>query len=170
MERVNQELEQYLRVLVSQRQDNWADLLPLAEFQYNDHIHSSTQHPPFLLDNGHLPQMGFEPGQRQSRVESVNEFMDWMKSTLEEVKAALAKSKDDMTQYYNQGRTAVPEYKPGDKVYLDATDINTAHPSQKLSHRRLGPFLIERKVGNSTYCLRLPLSMKWIHPVFNVVK
>ena len=31
-ERVNQELEQYLRIFVNQRQDDWADLLPLAKF------------------------------------------------------------------------------------------------------------------------------------------
>ena len=29
-ERVNQELEQYLRIFVNQRQDDWMDLLPLA--------------------------------------------------------------------------------------------------------------------------------------------
>ena len=46
--------------------------------------------------------MGFEPGQHQSRVESVNEFKDRMKDTLEEAKAALTKSKDDMAQYYNR--------------------------------------------------------------------
>ena len=60
-EQVNQELEQYLQIFINQRQDDWADLLPLAEFQYNNHIHSSTQHPPFLLEAGQLPQMGFEP-------------------------------------------------------------------------------------------------------------
>jgi len=169
-ERVNQELEQYLRVFVNQRQDDWADLLPLAEFQYNNHVHSSTQHPPFLLEAGRLPRMGFEPDQRPSKVESVNEFRDRMKSTLEEAKAALAKSKEDMARYYNQRRSAAPEYKPGDKVYLDASDIHTTRPSKKLSHKRLGPFLVERKVGNGAYRLRLPLSMKRFHPVFNVVK
>ena len=39
-ERVNQELEQYLQLFVNQHQDDWMDLLPLAEFQYNNHIHS----------------------------------------------------------------------------------------------------------------------------------
>jgi len=169
-ERVNQELEQYLRIFVNQRQDDWADLLPLAEFQYNNHVHSSTQHPPFLLEAGRLPRMGFEPDQRPSRLESVNEFTDRMKSTLDEAKAALMKSKDDMARYYNQKRSAAPEYKPGDKVYLDASDIQTTRPSKKLSHKRLGPFLIERQVGNSAYRLRLPVSMSRLHPVFNVVK
>jgi hypothetical protein len=169
-ERVNQELEQYLRLFVNQRQDNWSDLLPLAEFQYNNHIHSSTQHPPFLLETGRLPRMGFEPNQPPSRVESVNEFTDRMRTTLEEAKAALAKSKEDMARYYDQNRTKAPEYKPGDRVYLDASDIQTTRPSRKLSHRHLGPFRVEERVGNSVYRLRLPPSMKRLHPVFNVVK
>jgi hypothetical protein len=114
--------------------------------------------------------MGFEPDQRPSRVESVNEFTERMKTTLDEAKAALAKSKDDMTRYYNQKRTAAPDYKPGDMVFLDATDISTTRPSRKLSHRRLGPFTVERKVSNNAYRLRLPLAMKRIHPVFNVIK
>lgn len=164
-ERVNQELEQYLRLFIGQRQDDWADLLPLAEFQYNNHVHSSTQHPPFLLENGRLPHMGFEPAQPPSKTEMVNEFTDRMKSTLEEAKSALAKSKDDMTQYYNRDRTVAPEYLPGNRVYLDASDIMTTHPSRKLSHRHLGPFPVVRKVGNNTYRLRLPPSMSRIHPV-----
>ena len=49
-ERVNQELEQFLWLFVSERQDDWHALLPLAEFSYNNHVHASTQHTPFLLD------------------------------------------------------------------------------------------------------------------------
>jgi len=45
-EQVNQELEQYLRIFVGERQDDWYTLLPLAEFSYNNHIHSSTQQTP----------------------------------------------------------------------------------------------------------------------------
>jgi len=54
-ERVNQELEQYLRLFTNQRQDDWVGLLPFAKFQYNNQVHSSTQHPPFLLDTGRVP-------------------------------------------------------------------------------------------------------------------
>ena len=114
--------------------------------------------------------MGFEPNQRPSRLESVNEFTDRMRNTLEEAKAALTKSKDDMARYYNQKRSTAPKYNPGDKVYLDASDIQTTRPSRKLSHKCLGPFLIERQVGNNVYRLRLPASMSRLHPVFNVVK
>ena len=154
-ERINQELEQYLQLFVNQRQDDWVGLLPFMEFQYNNHVHSATQQPPFFLDTGQAPHMGFEPGQRRSHLESVNEFKECMEGALEEAKAALAKSKDDMTRYYNQRWTLTPDYKPGDKVYLDPSDIQTNRPSMKLSHRRLGPFPIVKKVGNSAYQLQL---------------
>jgi hypothetical protein len=39
-----------------------------------------------------------------------------------------------------------------------------------LSHHRLGPFEIVKRVGNSAYHLKLPQSMSRLHPVFNVVK
>ena len=57
MERVNQELEQYLCLFTNQRQDDWDNLLPFAEFQYNNHVHTATQAVPFLLYTGWIPQM-----------------------------------------------------------------------------------------------------------------
>ena len=93
-----------------------------------------------------------------------------MKDTLNEAKAALVKSKDEMAKYYDQKRTPAPYYQPGDRVYVDASDIQMTQPSKKLSHRRLGPFPVVCKVSNSSYCLRLPPSMSRLHPVFNTVK
>ena len=58
---INQELDQYLWLFVNKRQDNWYNLLPLVEFQHNNHIHSTTQQPPFLLDTRWFSHMGFEP-------------------------------------------------------------------------------------------------------------
>ena len=74
-----------------------------------------------------------------------------MNSALEEAKAALTKSKDDMAKYYDQRHTPAPDYKSGDKVYLDASGIQTNRPSRKLSHCRLGPFPIVKKVRNGAY-------------------
>ena len=142
----------------------------MAEFQYNNHIHSGTQQTPFYLDSGRHPRMGFEPAQPASRLETVNEFTDRMHSALTEAKAALAKAQDDMTRYYNQRREPAPEYTPGDKVYLDGSDIRTSRPSKKLAHRFLGPYVVERRVGPNAYRLKLPHSMSRLHPVFPVVK
>jgi len=135
MERVNQELDQYLRLFVNERQDDWYDLLPMVEFQYNNHVHSATQQPPFLLDTGWLPRMGFEPQQNPSSLETVNEFMEKMRMAIEEAKSTIRKAQDDMKKYYDRRRTPALVFKPGDKVFLDASDIQTTCPLQKLSHR-----------------------------------
>src|SRR6185437_6153401 len=42
-ERVNSILEQYLRCYIDYQQTDWSALLPVAEFAYNNTIHSSTQ-------------------------------------------------------------------------------------------------------------------------------
>ena len=144
--RVNQELEQYLRVFISKRQDNWAELFPMAEFQHNNHIHSATQTTPFLLDSGCALRMGFEP-HTPSQVEAVNKFMEHMKSTIEEAHSTIKKFKNNMAQYYNHHQTPALEFKPRDKVFLDASDIQTNRPLQKLAHKYLGLFPAIKRVG-----------------------
>ena len=57
-----------------------------------------------------------------------------MKDTLDEAKAALVKSKDEMAKYYDWKRTPALDYQPGDRVYLDASDIQTTWHSKKLSY------------------------------------
>ena len=98
---VNQELEQYLHLFMNERQDDWDDLLPMAEFQYNNHVHSSTCQTPFMLDTGQHPHMGFKLHQNPSHMESLNEIKEQMEESLSEAKLALAKYKEDMECYYN---------------------------------------------------------------------
>jgi len=114
--------------------------------------------------------MGFKPRQNPSGLETVNEFMKRMRTAIEEAKSAIHKAQDDMKRYYNRRRTPAPVFNSGDKVFLDTSDIRTMHPSQKLSHQWLGPFVVERRIGPMAYCLKLPHRMKQLHPVFNIVK
>jgi len=100
-ERINQKLDQFLHLFVNERQNDWYNLLPIAEFQHNNHVHSATQQPPFLLNTGRIPRMGFEPSQAPSGLETVNQFTEWMKSATEETKSVICKAQEDMMQYYN---------------------------------------------------------------------
>ena len=61
MERVNQVLEQYLHLYVNYDQDNWAALLPLAEFAYNNAPHSSTNMSPFFATYGYHLTLDIAP-------------------------------------------------------------------------------------------------------------
>ena len=101
-ERVNQELDQYLWLFVNKRQDDWYDLLPMAEFQHNNHVHSATQQPLFLLDTRQLPCMGFEPRQNPSSLETVNEFTERIRMAIKEAKSTIRKAQDDMKKYYDR--------------------------------------------------------------------
>jgi len=94
-------LDQYLWLFVNERQDDWYDLLPMAEFQHNNHVHFATQQSPFLLDTGQLSCMGFEPRQNPSGLETVNEFMERMRTAIEKAKSAICKAQDDMKKYYD---------------------------------------------------------------------
>jgi hypothetical protein len=169
-EHVNQVLEGYLRTFTSRRQDNWDDLLLSSEFHYNNSQHLSTQQTPFMLDTGRNPHMGFEHQQPRSNLKSVNEFAERMALGIEEAKTALTKAKDEYAMYYNRRHEPAPVFAPGDRVWLDRSDITTNRPSSKLSHRRLGPFVIEACVGHGVYRLALPPQLRRLHPVFPVVK
>ena len=57
MEMVNQILEQYLQVYINYQQDNWVNLLPLAEFAYNNTSHSVTMFTPFFTNKGFHPKL-----------------------------------------------------------------------------------------------------------------
>jgi len=93
-----------------------------------------------------------------------------MRTAIEEAKSMIHKAQDDMKKFYNRHRTPAPVFNPGNKVFLNALDIQTTHPLQKLLHRQLGPFVVEHRIGPMAYCLKLPHRMKQLHPVFNVVK
>jgi len=93
-----------------------------------------------------------------------------MRMVIKEAKSVIRKAQDDMKRYYDCRRTPAPVFNPGNKVFLDASDIRTMRPSQKLSHQRLGPFVVEQWIGPMAYRLKLPYWMKQLHPVFNVVK
>ena len=50
-ERMNQELEQYLRMFIDHRQEQWPEWLGTAEFAYNNKVQTSTKVLPFMTNN-----------------------------------------------------------------------------------------------------------------------
>ena len=55
-ERVNQVLEAYLRPYINQEQEDWVDLLPIAEHAYNNLVTSATGMTPFYANYGRHPE------------------------------------------------------------------------------------------------------------------
>ena len=78
MERINQELEQYLRVFIDHRQEQWPDWLGIVEFAYNNKIHAATKILLFKANYSQDPRMGFE-GRRKGKYEAAGKFVERMK-------------------------------------------------------------------------------------------
>ena len=59
-ERQNSTMETYLRAFVNFEQNDWARLLPMAEFAYNNAKNASTGHTPFKLNCGYHPRVSYK--------------------------------------------------------------------------------------------------------------
>ena len=95
MERMNQELEQYLRFFMDHQQKDWPEWLALAEFAVNNKIHTATKILPFMANYGRELRMGGNIRKR-GKVEKVMEFVKRMKKVYEEVGMILKKVQEDM--------------------------------------------------------------------------
>src|SRR3979490_535470 len=58
---MNQTLKQYLRVYCNYQQNNWSDLLPIAEFAYNNTPNAMTGISPFFANKGYHPNISIYP-------------------------------------------------------------------------------------------------------------
>ena len=97
-ERINQELEQYLRVFIDHRQEQWLDWLGTVEFTYNNKIHTAIKNSPFKVNYGQDQRMGFE-GRRKGKYEVAGKFMEKMRKIQEKVKTALGKAQKEMKKF-----------------------------------------------------------------------
>jgi len=78
IERVNQELKQYLCMFINHRQKQWPEWLEIVEFAYNNKIHLATKVLPFRANYGQDLRIGFE-GRRRGRHKAAGEFVERMK-------------------------------------------------------------------------------------------
>ena len=166
MERMNQELEQYLQFFIEHRQKDWPKW-SAAEFAINNKAHTATKVLPFMAN--YRKEMRMEGDiRKKGKVESATEFVEKMKKVHEEAEAALRKMQEEMKKYADKGRKEMEKWKKGDQILLSTKDlVFKERPSKKLTERYVGPYAIEEVVSSNAVKLRLPSSMR-IHLVVNV--
>ena len=168
-ERTNQELEQYLRMYVNHRQNNWAEWLATAEFAFNNKIHTATKMSPFQVNYGREPRMGFDI-RKKGKNKKAEEFVKEMKERHEEAKAALVKSQEEMKRQADRNRKEAEEYRVGDKVLISTKDFSMElrkRATKKLTEKFIGPYVVKKVVSENAVELELPAMLR-IHPVVNV--
>src|SRR5260221_14372246 len=76
MEWINQVLEQYLHTYTNYQQDNWAPLLPLVEFAYNNTASATMGVSPFFANKGYHPRLTMDPIAPSSSLEAQHYVTD----------------------------------------------------------------------------------------------
>jgi len=90
-----------------------------------------------------------------------------MQGTIKLAKESLEHAAKDMKKYYDRKVRPSIDYKKGDLILLEGTNIQSDHPSKKLGDKRYGPFKVIEKVGPSAYRLKLDPKWRGVHPVFH---
>jgi len=168
-ERINQELEQYLRIFIDHRQEQWLDWLGTVEFVYNNKVHTATKTLLFKANYSQNPKMGFK-GRRKGKYKAAEKFVKRMRKIQEEAKAALRKAQEEMKKFANRKRREEEEYRVGDLVLLSMKDLKwqmKGRRSEKLTECFVGPYKVKGIVSSNAIELELPKSIK-IHPVVNI--
>jgi hypothetical protein len=166
-ERTNQTLEQYLRVYCNYQQSNWAELLPMAEFAYNNAPSATTGISPFFANKGYHPNLQVQI-QRELASEPARKYVADLDELHAELKRVIAESQGRTQVSADRRRAQAPDIKVGDEVFVLAKFLHTTRPSKKLSEKYLGPFEVIGKPGSHSFTIKLPPHMRAIHPVFHV--
>ena len=166
-ERVNQTVEAYVRAFCNHEQSDWAELLPMAEFAYNNSTTSGIGMSPFYANYGFDPQTNW-PVEREVRNPASRLYSHWLKRVHDSCAEGLRKAQAQMSKYYDRKAMKPPVLKVGDKVMLNGKNLNTRRPTRKFDHKMQGPFIVE-KILPSKLAYQLKLPEKWrIHNVFHV--
>ena len=168
-ERTNQELEQYLRMYVNHRQNNWAEWLATVEFAFNNKVHTATKSSLFQVNYGRELRMGFDIRKKRKN-EKAEEFTREMKKRHEKARAALVKSQEEMKRQADRNRKEAEEYRVGDKVLISTKDFSMElmkRAMKKLTEKFIGPYVVRKIVSENAVELELPVALR-VHPVVNV--
>jgi len=162
-ERTNSTLEQYLGAYINYQQDDWKELLPMAEFADNNRYQESTKHTLFFANYGtnlEYQAIGHLIQGRTTSPEDMSQLHDTLQAEMTEAQIRYK-------EYYDAQRKPDPNIRQGDRVWLLPRNIRTTRPCGKLDYKKIGPFKILARIGTSAYKLDLPASMR-IHNTFHI--
>jgi hypothetical protein len=175
-EKANSIVERYLRAYTAERQDNWDQLLALAEFAYNATRQKSIQMSPFEADLSYVPRMpldalaGINTERRQSvrlRNQKSNPSVDGrtfaaeMVNTLSRLRQTLHLAQEQQVAEANKHRRP-HHFQPGDKVLLSTKNLPITYATATDNHRKalhqkyIGEFELGRQRGENAFEVLLP--------------
>jgi len=117
-ERINQVIKSYLRSYCNYEQNDWASMLAMAEYAYNNSKHSATKISPFYANYGFEPRTTW-PTDIQFRNPASEMYGHYMTDVHCRLREWSAKSVELMKKYYNKKRKITEPIKKGELVLLN---------------------------------------------------
>src|SRR5882724_2720657 len=143
---MNQTLEQYLRVYCNYQQDNWSELLPLAEFAYNNTPSATTGVTPFFANKGYHLNITIHP-ERDLASACAQVFITDLDELHQQLWLHMAEAQCQYQLPADSRRTPAPEFEISSQVYIKAQFFHMTRPSKKLSNKFLGPYEVLAQPG-----------------------
>ena len=141
----------------------------MAEFTYNNKIHTATKILPFKANYGQDLRMEFK-GRRKEKYKVAGKFVERMKKIQKKAKAMLGKTQEEMKKFTNRKQGKGEEYRVEDLVLLSTKDLKQqmkGRKLEKLTEHFVGPYKVKGIISSNTIELELPKSIK-IYPVLNI--
>ena len=121
----NSTIEVYLRAFVKFKQNDWARLLPMAEFAYNNGKIVSTGYMPFKLNCGYHPRIWYEEKvDSYSKSKLADKLLVEIRKPIIVCRKNLHYAQKLQKRAHNKG-VKPKNYAPGDKVWLNSKYIKT---------------------------------------------
>jgi hypothetical protein len=115
-ERFNQWLKQYLQFWVNERQDDWALLLPTAEFTHNNWPSETTRESPFHILMGYHPRADWTD--KRSPIPQVMTCLEQFKEARNKAQELMKRAQQSWVKHKD-----TPKYQVGDQVWLDGRHL-----------------------------------------------
>ena len=143
------------------------ELLPLAEFAYNNAPSATTGVSPFFANKGYHPNLLIYPERdiASSRAYDFVVDLDELQGTLKE---EIVKAQIQYQPSADSRQQQPPDFQVGQSVFVRSQYFWTTRPLKKLSKKYLGPYEIIAQPSPQSFTLHLPDTMRAVHPVFYV--
>jgi transposase InsO family protein len=167
---VNRSLGDLLRSLVAEHHSQWDQILPQAEFAYNDSPNRSTGQSPFQIMYGMQPRGVSELRDLEKsefRSASAEDFAAEMQELHNKIKERLQNSNQEYKHRADQHRREL-QFEVGDLVLAHLRKERFPRGTyNKLKMKKIGPCKIIRKFEANAYEIELPDGVG-ISPIFNI--